>query len=174
MPILDMVAGFWPTANSLKNSKSHIVLKSHFCSFDTLCPFAVLQFRSFGHFQWQTPPPPPDLPIPAGTARIADLDIWVLSLAKLQMLGPRFGDFALHASRSVDIACIRWITNPGIANGAIRCQIDPGNGDIDIWGIWTRITLYYSCGPCANLVFCISSLFDRWDRNWDLHFTAGL
>ena len=41
MPILDMVAGFWPTAYSLKDSKSHCV---QFCSFDTLCSFAVLQF----------------------------------------------------------------------------------------------------------------------------------
>ena len=61
-------------------------------SSDTLCSFAILQFHfvlfcriAISSFldRWDS-----DLPIPAVTARIADLDIWVLSLVRLQMLGP--------------------------------------------------------------------------------------
>ena len=53
-----------------------------------------------------------------------------VKLGEAPDVGPRFGDFALHASRSVDSACIRWNTNPGMSNGAINCPIDPGNGDM--------------------------------------------
>ena len=56
------------------------------------------------------------------------------------MLGPRFGDIAFHASRSIDSACIRWITNPGMSNGVISCPIDPGNADM-AFGVFGPVLL---------------------------------
>ena len=87
-----------------------------------------------------------------------------VKLGEAPDVGPRFGEFALHASRSVDSACIRWNTNPGMSNGVINCPIDPGNGDM-AFGVFGPVLLsIIGSGPCANIViFAISTNYDRWD-----------
>ena len=90
------------------------------------------------------------------------------------MLGPRFGDIAFHASRSIDSACIRWITNPGMSNGVINCHIDPGDADMAFGVLGPVLRSIIGSGPCANIVTFAQTPFstfsDRWDIIWELQF----